>query len=137
MLEQNLKIIKDSQLDVEILRRQNEKLCQENNAEIEKLKETIEVTEIKLESELKESGEKKLECPLGYASYRTMPDKWEYDEPILLDWMEANEMPYYYKMPVIEKANLKRAIQDSEIKIGEVKGLTVTPQEEKFYYKVR
>jgi len=52
-LEENLKIIKDAKLDIELLRRQNDVLCQENNIKIEGLQDIIKATENLLEEELK------------------------------------------------------------------------------------
>jgi len=77
-IEDNLKTIKDAKLDIELLRRDNEKKCMENNAKIDELENTIKANEGYLESELIESGERKLECKLGWCSFRVMPDKWEY-----------------------------------------------------------
>jgi len=54
-LEQDLKIIKDAELDIELLHRDNEKKCVENNEEIENLKDKIKSTEFILEAELKAS----------------------------------------------------------------------------------
>ena len=136
-LEKNLKQIKDCQLDIELLRRENEKLCSDNNIKINGLETTIGLTEEGLEIGLKESGEKKLECKFGYVSYRTMPDKWEYMDSDIITWCKDKGVPYFKTIEIVEKMKLKKAILSSELKIDEVKGVTVIPQEPKFNYKVR
>jgi len=102
-LEENLKTIKNAKLDIELLRRQNEKLCLENNIKINKLRVKIEDAEIALEKKLKTSGK---------------------------------GVPYYHTIEVVEKMKLKKAILSNELKLDEVKGIIVTPQEPKFNYKI-
>ena len=89
MLEENLKIIKNAKLDIELLRRENEKLCRANEFKIEELNVTVGVTEELLEFELKESGKKKLECKLGWCAFRVMPDKWEYDDIKIIKFIKT------------------------------------------------
>ena len=159
-LEKNLKIIKDAELDIELIRRENEKMCRDNEFKIGELNVTIGTTEKLLEEELKESGEKKLECKLGYCSYRTMPDKWEYTEKIL--WSFIVSLPetlktLFTKITVtIKKADLKKRIIDDNprefvegklvnyepglqlyLSDKKVKGIEIKRQEPKFNYKVR
>ena len=159
-LEKNLKIIKDAELDIELIRRENEKMCRANEFKIGELNVTIGTTEKLLEEELKESGEKKLECKLGYCSYRTMPDKWEYTEKIL--WSFIVSLPetlktLFTKITVtIKKADLKKRIIDDNprefvegklvnyepglqlyLSDKKVKGIEIKRQEPKFNYKVR
>jgi hypothetical protein len=86
-LEKNLKIIKDAEIDIEILRRKNELLCAENNSEIENLKSDIALAENNLKAKLEESGEDKLECKLGSVSFKKMPDEWKYQDEILMAWI--------------------------------------------------
>jgi len=136
-IEDNLKTIKNAKLDIELLKRQNEKLCDENNKKISEFETIIKVEEEDLERELRLSGEKKLECKLGWCSYRVMPDKWDYDEPIILAWCKQKLLHCYYrKIEVIEKLKIKKAILSNELKLDEVKGIIVTPQEPKFNYKL-
>lgn len=135
-LEENLKLIKDSQLDIEILKRENEKLCRENNTKIEGLQDIIKSTEETLEVDLRESGQKKVECKLGWCAFRVMPDSWEYDEPEILEWVRINSLPYSHTVEILERMNLKKAIQYGTFKVEEVRGLKVTPQEPKFNYKL-
>ena len=135
-LEENLKLIKDAKLDIELLRRKNETECAERNAEIIELQKTIEQAEEKLETDLRESGEKKVECKLGWCSFRVQPDKWEYMDSDIIDWCKAKGVPYFHTVEVVEKMKLKKAILSNELKLDEVTGLTVTPQEPKFNYKL-
>ena len=48
-LEQDLKIIKDAELDIELLRRENDKLCQENNIKIEGLQDITNLLKLQLD----------------------------------------------------------------------------------------
>ena len=136
-LEQDLKTIKDAELDIELLNRKNEKLCEENNLEIEKFKDEITKVEFIIEEELKKSGEKKLECKIGYCSFRTMPDKWDYDDIKILLWCKDFKKPYYYTKEIVRKSELKNDIKIDKLKIEDVPGITVTPQEPIFKYKIR
>ena len=136
-LEQDLKIIKDAELDIELLHRDNDKKCAENNEEIANLQEKIESTEFILEEELKASGEKKSECKIGYCSFREMPDKWEYDDEKILLWCKDFKRPYYYTKEIVRKLDLKNDIKLDKLELKEVPGLTVTPQEPKFNYKIK
>lgn len=140
-LEENLKIIKDAKLDIELLRRKNETECAERNAKIEELQNTILLTEKKLETDLRESGEKKVECKLGWCSFRVMPDKWEYDIPKLIRWANEDDEKRDRYIKVVEefkKAALKKDYADGLIVHDDIcdEGLTITPQEPKFNYKL-
>jgi len=137
MLEETLKTIKDSKLDIELLRRKNELLCADNNNDIAKYEYIIEEKEKELEAELKTSGEKKLECKLGYCSYREMPDKWNYDDAKILDWCKLNHYDYYHITEIVNKDKLKKVILKGELKIEDVPGILTTVQEPKFTYKIK
>ena len=130
------KNIKGKRLDIEILKRDNEKKCLENDAKIKELQDEIDLEERLLEADLKLSGEKKLECKLGYCSYRTMPDKWEYDDEKIILWCKDFKKPYYYTKEIIRKLELKKDILAHKCE-DDVPGLTVTPQEPKFNYKIK
>ena len=141
-LEKDLQIIKNSKLDIELLRRENEKLCATNNEKVVVLEEKIESTEFIIEEELKKSGEKKIECKLGYCSFREMPDKFEYDIPKLIHWANEDEVRRDKYVKVVEefkKAQLKKDYAEGIITHDDVcdEGLTITPQSPKFNYKVR
>jgi len=139
-IEDNLKVIKNAKLDIELLRRKNEKLCEANNKDIDNFVAVIKDAEEMLEVNLKESGEKKLECKLGYAGFRSMPDKWEYDDEKIIFWCKGNNQPYYHTKEILERLKLKNAINDNTIKLSkpdDVPGITVTPQEHKFNYKIK
>uniref|UniRef100_A0A6H1ZX60 Putative host-nuclease inhibitor protein n=1 Tax=viral metagenome TaxID=1070528 RepID=A0A6H1ZX60_9ZZZZ len=134
-LEKNLKIIKDAKLDIELLRRENAKQCRDNDFKIGELNVTIGVTEKLLEEELKESGEKKLECKLGWCAYRVMPDKWEYDDDKIIEYCKSNNKPYYHTVDIAERMKLKTAILTHQEEY--IPGVTVTSQEPKFNYKIK
>ena len=141
MLEGTLKIIKNSKLDIELLRRQNEIQCRDNDFKIGELNVTIGVAEKELEEELKESGEKKLECKMGWCSYREMPDKWSYDIPKLINWAKQDVSRRDRYVKVVEefkKAQLKKDYAEGLPYSDDVcnEGLTITPQEPKFNYKL-
>ena len=141
-LEDNLKTIKDAKLDIEILRRKNEVLCANNNNDIEKFNYIIKETESKLKDELKESGEKKLECKLGYCSFMAMTAQWEYDIPKLIRWAKEDDERQERYIKVIEefkKAQLKKDYADGIIVHDDVcdEGLTITTQDPKFGYKIK
>ena len=116
MLEESLKTIKDCELDIELLHRKNEKLCNKNNLDIDYFKKRIIETEKLLETELKKSGKDKLECKIGYCSYRKMPDSWIYDEKELKLWLDSlptEVKDKYEKVEVkIKKADLKKEISE-------------------------
>ncbi len=113
-LESCLKKIKDAELDIELLKRKNEKLCAENDIEIGKLEVVIDAIEKALEKELKKSGEDKLECKLGSVSFKKMPDNWEYQDEILMAWiisLPAMFKNLYLKITTtVKKGELKKRI---------------------------
>ena len=113
-LEKLLKKIKDSELDIELLKRKNEKLCAENDIEIRKLEEVIDKTELVLETGLKKSGEDKLECKLGSIIFKKMPDEWNYQDEILMAWiisLPARLKNLFLKITTtIKKGDLKKRI---------------------------
>ena len=123
-LEKDLKIIKNAELDIELLHRDNDKKCAENNEEIANLQEKIESTEFILEEELKKSREDKIECKFdgykGSIGWEKMPDKWTYKEKELWNWIKS--LPELIKTLFIKvtvtmkKADLKkRIIDDNEV----------------------
>ena len=137
LLEESLKVIKDCELDIELLKRQNELLCKDNNIKIKELTENIEQSELLLETELKKSGEKKLECKMGYSSYMKMPDKWEYGEETINDIhvvYPEDEEKYIKVTETLIKTNIKKDVLSGKIGLPH---LTVTPQDPKFSYKIK
>ena len=117
-LEQDLKIIKNAGLDIELLNRENDKKCAENNEEIANLQEKIKSTEFIVEEELKASGKDKLECKFdgykGSISWQKMPDKWIYIDEVLMKFimsLPAKFSSLFYKVTTtIRKADLKKKI---------------------------
>ena len=136
-VEEDLKEIARAKLDILILQRQNETLCKENNEKIKEFAEVIENRELSLEENLSKSGERKIETPAGYCAYRVMPDKWEYDDVEIIAYCKKEGMPYYKTIEVVKKAELKKEIHDGILfKDGEFPGITITPQDPKFSYKL-
>jgi len=135
-VEKDLQEIRKCKLDVLILKRQNEELCQKNNAEIDRLTKEIENRLFQAEDDLKKSGERKIETSAGWVAFREMPDSWEYDEKVILDWCHVKNKPYYHTVEILEKMKLKKSIQEGLLKIEEVNGLKVTPQNPKFNYRL-
>lgn len=134
--EQFLQEIKKNKLDILILQRQNDTLCQENNTKIEGLQGIIESTEKELEVNLKESGEKKIDTSAGWCSFRVMPDKWFYDEAEIIAWCKKECVPYYKTVEVVKKAELKKDVLNGVIDRHYVHGIEITPQDPKFNYKL-
>ena len=135
-VKKGLQEIRKCKLDVLILKRQNEELCQKNNAEIDRLTKEIENRLFQAEDDLKKSGERKIETSAGWVAFREMPDSWKYDEKVILDWCHVKNKPYYHTVEILEKMKLKKSIQEGLLKIKEVNGLKVTPQEPKFNYRL-
>lgn len=135
-IEANLKNIKKYKLDILIFQRQNEKLCKKNNEEIDRLSNQIIELEQEMKINLRGSGERKIETPAGWCSFRAMPDKWEYNDPEILTWCKNKNMPYYHTVEIIEGSKIKKAILEGKVKLVEVLGIKVTPQDPKFDYKI-
>ncbi len=120
-LAEDMRMIKDAELDIELLYRDNDKKCAENNEEIKNLKEKIGSTEFIIKEELKASGEDKLECKFdgykGSTVFKKQPDEWKYDEDILLDWI-TSVLPVKIKelflkvVTTFKKGDLKKQIID-------------------------
>lgn len=136
-VEEDLKRIKECKTDILILQREIEKddLYIKNNAEIESLNKIIEDRLIKAENSLKQSEERKIDTSAGWVAFRAMPDKWEYDDSDILAWCKKEDKPYYHTIEIVEKMKLKKDIQTGIFK-KDVPGITVTPQEPKFNYKL-
>lgn len=136
MVEEDLKEIKKRKLDILILQRQNEELCQKNNEEIARLTTIIEDRLFQAEDNLKKSGERKIDTSEGWIAFREMPDKWEYDDAVIIAQCKKEGWLYYKTIEEVRKAELKKDIQSGILKDGEVLGIKVTPQEPKFNYKL-
>ena len=140
-VEKDLQEIRKCKLDVLILKRQNEELCQKNNAEIDRLTKEIENRLFQAEDDLKKSGERKIETSAGWVAFREMPDSWEYDIPKLMKWAKEDEDKKKKYIKIIEefkKAELKKDITEGLLSYDEVvdEGLTISKQECKFTYKL-
>ena len=134
-VEEDLKEIAKRKLDILILQRQNETLCNDNNKLIKEFTEEIEGRELSLEDNLSKSGEKKIETSAGWCAYRAMPDSWDYDEIKIIDWCKKMEVNYFHTIEVLEKMKLKKDILEGMVGNG-IPGLTITPQAPKFNYKL-
>lgn len=136
-VEKALKDIKNYKLDILMLEKENERLCKENNKKIEELKQAIEAKELEMQEVLNKSGERKITTPAGWCAFRSMPDKWEYDDDAIIRWCKENNQPYYRTIEIVKKIDLKKAIIEGVLKKEEVSGVTITPQEPTFKYKIK
>ena len=140
-VEQDLLEIKQCKIDMLILQRANDKLCETNNNEIGRLAKVIEGRETLMEGKLKTSGEKKIETTAGYVSFNKMPDKWEYDTTKLIEWAKKNSSDEFKERYVKVTEELKKAEIKKDILRGfllkELPGVTVTTQDPKFGYKLK
>ena len=84
-----------------------------------------------------ELEERKIKTSAGSVIYKVMPDKWNYDDPKIIDWAKENKLPYYKIIEEVKKAELKKDIQNEIFKLEEVPGITITPQDPKFNYKLQ
>lgn len=135
-IKDDLQEIKKCKIHILMIQEKNDQLCASNNAEIKRLNDVIENRLISAEDSLNKSGEKKIDTPIGWCSFRVQPDKWEYDEPKIIDWCKKIGADYFHTVEVLEKMNLKKDVQTGIV--GEaVPGLTVTPQKPKFGYKIK
>jgi len=137
-IEEDLKKIQECKIDLLIFQRSNDNLCSENNKEIKKLTEEIANRELSLEENLSKSGERKIETTAGWCAYRAMPDKWNYDDKVLIVWAKGSEEfaeRYIRVTEEIKKDVIKKDIAEGFL-IEELPGITVTPQEPKFNYKL-
>lgn len=114
LVEEYLKEIKDSELDIEILKRENEKLCESNVIKIAKLTSKIGTAEEILEKGLKKSGKDKIECKLGSVSFDKQPDEWKYQDEILMAWIislpKRLKNLYLKVTTIVKKGDLKKQI---------------------------
>lgn len=113
-LERYLKEIKDAELDIELLKRENEKLCEPNVIKIAKLTSKIGTSEEELEKDFKKTKEDKIECKLGSVSWRKTQDEWKYKDEILMAWiisLPARFKDLFLKVTTtIKRAELKKQI---------------------------
>ena len=142
LVEHDLLEIKQCKIDMLILQRANDKLCETNNNEIKRLATVIEGRETLMEGKLKTSGVKKIETTAGYVSFNKMPDKWSYNEGQFIEWAKEDVLRQntYVKTTTIEevrKNQLKADVKEGYLKIGDIPGLTITPQNPKFTYKLK
>jgi len=83
--------------------------------------------------------ERKIKTSAGSVIYTVMPDKWNYDDLKLIGWAKEDQLREDTYIKVIEefkKAQLKDDIKEGLLKLDDVRGLTITPQEPKFNYKL-
>lgn len=135
-IEIDLKEVRRCKIDILVLQRDNEKICQKNNIEIESLNRIIEVNLKGAEEVLKNSGERKIETSTGWCSFRVMPDKWFYDDIEIIAWCKKEGVSYYKTVEVVKKAELKKDVLSGVFKREEVHGIEITPQDPKFNYKI-
>ena len=89
--------------------------------------------------QLEGSSKKSIKLIEGTAQFRKVPDKFEYDEEVLLNFLQT-DMPNYVKhKPQIDKAELKKAgaVKEGALYVGDkqVPGIVIMPQEDRFDVK--
>ncbi len=143
MLAEDLKMIKDAELDIELLHRDNEKLCAKNNKDIAELEGKIKSTEYILEKELKASKEDKIECKFdgykGTVGFYEQGDEWIYDTETISDIHAIcpKSAKRYIRTTTIEtliKNNIKEDILLGKIGLPSV---TKIPRDPKFRYTIK
>lgn len=92
------------------------------------------------EEELAGSDKRSLKLPFGTLGFRKQQDKYEYDDKTLLEFLEENKLEtYIQRKPSPKKADLKKVgmVKDGSLYVDGVliKGITITPQEDKFEIK--
>ena len=137
-VEEDLKEIKKAKIHILMIEEKNNELCEANNKEIERLNNVVKSRELSLEENLKDSGERKIETSAGWCAYRVMPDSWEYDTKILIEWAKSEDAfkeRYIKVTEEIRKDIIKKDIAEGFL-VKELPGIKVTPQEPKFGYKL-
>lgn len=91
--------------------------------------------------QLEGSTKKSIKLLDGTAQFRTPPAKFEYDEEVLLAFLQTDLPAFIRQKPSVDKTELKKAGKvnkaDGSLTVeGKiVPGVTITPQEEKFEVK--
>lgn len=89
--------------------------------------------------QLEGSTKKSVKLIEGTAQFRKPPDKFEYDEDVLLAYLQTTLPDYVKHKPSVDKAELKKAgkVKEGLLYVGDtnIPGVTITPQEEKFEVK--
>jgi len=85
--------------------------------------------------------ERKIKTPAGSVIFKVMPDNWEYDIPKLINWAKDDDdrrMRYLKVIEEIRKDQLKKDFTLGLIGHDDIcdEGVTITPQEPKFNYKL-
>lgn len=100
----------------------------------------LSLLEVFATNKLEGSNKKSLKLIEGTLAFRKQQDKYEYEDNVLLAYLEENYKKEYvnYK-PSSNKAELKKAgkAKDGKFYLGDVEipGITVTPQDQKFEVK--
>jgi hypothetical protein len=89
--------------------------------------------------QLEGSSKKSIKLIEGTAQFRKVPDKFEYDEEVLLTFLQTDLPSYIKQKPQVDKTELKKAgsVKDGVLYVGDkqVPGVVVTPQEDRFDVK--
>ena len=145
-VEQDLHEIRKSKIDTIILQRKNEELCKVNNDEIARLAKVIGYRETSAKEKIldryKATKERKIDTPAGYVALNKMPDKWIYEDSKIITWAKEDVLKTntYVKIETIESINkkqIKSDVAEGYIKVEDVPGLTIIPQDPKFVYKLK
>lgn len=98
------------------------------------------------EHELANSKKKSVSLPFGTLSLKKQPDKWEYDEEKVIQWMKKNKKENLINRKVSESIDKKalKSLADvdkqgnvAKLDGEEVEGITVIPQPDKFSIKIK
>lgn len=90
--------------------------------------------------QLEGSSKKSIKLIEGTAQFRKMQPKFDYDEEVLLAFLQTDLPVYVKQKPLIDKAEFKKVCtlrDDGKVYAGDkpVPGVTITPQEDRFDVK--
>ena len=92
--------------------------------------------------ELEGSKKKSIKLPYGTLSIKKQHDKYEYDEKEILQWLKEYNQEKFIETKVVESINKKELKKEAYYNNGSlyidnipVRGITVTPQGDKFEIK--
>ena len=136
-----LRSIKTYKVDILMLERDREKVCEPFNVKIKELIENIAQAKTFLEAELKVSGEKKIETKLGNAAFKKQQDKWTYIKKEIMGWIRMHNpedtKKWYERYIKVEETLKKQVLKDDVVEGNKIPGVTHEPQEDKFMYTIK
>jgi hypothetical protein len=129
---------KQNEID-EVAKEETERIRTWQQKESETIKSGINFFEVLLQQYFVEQREQnpkfKISTPYGKVTARKQPDKWEYDESKILEWLDKNEPEFIRIKKEINKALFKKSVKVLNGKAvdenGEiVPGVIIIPQPE-------